>query len=224
MRPHLTWQPALDLTSDQRPGAATGAPLRAGGIEHADLGAGAWLDWAPRWVRGADDLFARLLDEAPWRARTVPMYGRRVLEPRLTAWWSVTADDPALPTGIAPLAAALSARYGLTMDRVGAALYRDGRDSVAMHGDRIARERRDPPVAIVSLGSPRRLVIQAIDGAWRRNVTMRSGDLLVMGGTTQRHCLHGVPKVARTGPRISLQFRPDAADQSRIIGASPPAR
>ena len=38
------------------------------------------------------------------------------------------------------MAPALSARYGRTFEGVGAALYRDGRDSVAWHGDKIPLE------------------------------------------------------------------------------------
>ena len=59
------------------------------------------------------------------------------------------------------MAAALSQRYDRTFDAVGAALYRDGSDSVAWHGDRIPPEIIEPVVAIVSLGSPRKLRLRS---------------------------------------------------------------
>ena len=80
------------------------------------------------------------------------MYDRMVDEPRLTAWYGKTLLDPSLPEIVPAMAAALSDRYDRTFDGVGAACYRDGRDSVAWHGDRIPLEIVDPVVALVSLG------------------------------------------------------------------------
>ena len=50
---------------------------------------------------------------------------------------------------------ALGARYGVDLERIGLALYRDGRDSVAWHGDQVARHRYQALVATVSVGEPR---------------------------------------------------------------------
>jgi alkylated DNA repair dioxygenase AlkB len=63
-------------------------------------------------------------------------------------------------------------------------------------------------VAIVSLGDPRRLALRPRGGGESRSFTMGHGDLLVMGGSCQRTWDHSVPKSARAGPRISVQFRP----------------
>jgi alkylated DNA repair dioxygenase AlkB len=148
-------------------------------------------------------------------------------EPRLIAWYGVALDDPSVPPVIGPMAAALSVRYGREFDGVGAALYRDGRDSVAWHGDRIPAEIVEPVVALISLGSPRTLRMRSKEttaerpeGSGARSRPMRSarhretrsftfvpGDLFVMGGASQRTWEHSVPKVASAGPRLSLQFR-----------------
>jgi alkylated DNA repair dioxygenase AlkB len=135
------------------------------------------------------------------------MYGRVVPEPRLTAWYGAALNDPSIPGLVPTMAAALTRRYGREFDSVGAALYRDGRDSVAWHGDRIPPEIADPLVAIVSLGSPRKLLLRPRGGGPSRRFDLRSGDLLVMGGSAQRTWEHSVPKVAHAGPRASLQFR-----------------
>ena len=91
----------------------------------------------------------------------------------------------------------------------GCCYYRDGRDSVAWHGDTIGRGKtQDTMVAIVSLGDPRRLALRPrVGGAVDLD---RDGprDLLVMGGSCQRTWEHAVPKVAHAGPRVSVQFRP----------------
>jgi alkylated DNA repair dioxygenase AlkB len=103
----------------------------------------------------------------------------------------------------------------------GLCLYRDGRDSVAWHGDTIGRGRReDTMVAILSLGAPRALLLRPRRGGGpsqrhesqrheSRRYELGHGDLLVMGGSCQRTWEHAVPKTAQAvGPRISVQFRP----------------
>ena len=108
------------------------------------------------------------------------------------------------------IADALSARYERAFTHLGMALYRDGRDSVAWHGDRIPQEVVDPIVAIVSLGAPRVLRLRPKGGGPSHGFALHGGDLLVMGGTSQRTWEHSVPKAAHAGPRLSVQFRHDA--------------
>ena len=89
-------------------------------------------------------------------------------------------------------------------------LYRDGRDSVAWHGDTIGRGRsEDTMVAIVSLGSAREFLLRPRGGGTTIRHRLGHGDLIVMGGSCQRTWEHAVPKTTRpVGPRISVQFRP----------------
>lgn len=88
--------------------------------------------------------------------------------------------------------------------------YRDGRDSVAWHGDRIGRGRsHDTMVAIISLGAARRLSLRPRAGGDPVGFALGHGDLIVMGGSCQRTWDHAILKTARpVGPRISVQFRP----------------
>jgi alkylated DNA repair dioxygenase AlkB len=216
--PPLEWQPSLLDACPDTPRAVPDVSFST--VERVQLDDRTWVDLARGWLAGADGLFAALLARAPWKARTVPMYGRIVAEPRLSAWWGIGAADPVLPPEVADIAAALESRYGLAFDSVGAALYRDGRDSVAPHSDRIRDLLPDPMVAIVSLGGPRRFVMRrkrdgraaaAARHGWHADLA--SGDLLVMSGTCQDGWEHGVPKVALAAPRISLQLRPRAATE-----------
>ena len=104
--------------------------------------------------------------------------------------------------------ATLSHRYGVELTSMGMNLYRDGRDSVAWHGDRIARNIERPIVALVSLGHPRKFLLRPKGGGHSRAFELGRGDLLVTGGKCQRLWQHSVPKVsAAVGPRISLAFR-----------------
>jgi alkylated DNA repair dioxygenase AlkB len=195
--PTTQWQPSL-LALDAEPTFDPGFD----GARRRFLGAGAWLDVTPRWVRGADELFDRLLEAGTWTTRDRPMYDRVVTEPRLTTG---TWADP--PEPCPALAAALGARYGLDLGAVSANLYRDGRDSVAWHGDTAGRHRDTTVVAIVSLGEPRRFLLRPKGGGASIRLTPGHGDLVVMGGTAQRTWDHCVPKCASAGSRLSLMFR-----------------
>jgi alkylated DNA repair dioxygenase AlkB len=104
--------------------------------------------------------------------------------------------------------AALDARYGTSFERLGLALYRDGEDSVAWHGDRIARRMPEALVATVSLGAPRRFLVRPTGGGASHAWKLGWGDLLVMGGSAQRTHQHCIPKVAHAEPRITVMFRP----------------
>jgi len=176
-----------------------------GAVRH-ELTDGAWVDEARGWVTGADSLFERLLAGTPWRQRDIWMYERRVPEPRLTHRWHLDDDDPPLPI-LRAMATALSERYGVVFTQVGTNLYRDGHDSVAWHGDRVARELPEATVAVLSLGAPRPFKLRPKGGGASIGFLPAPGDLLVMGGSCQRTWDHAVPKVSSAAPRMSVQFR-----------------
>lgn len=173
------------------------------------LDARSWVDHAPGWVSGSDELFAELLDRTDWRQRSRHMYDRKVAEPRLTASWRADSGDGLEPPLLELMRRTLSDRYGVELDSMGLNLYRDGADSVAWHRDRIAKEIAQPIVAIVSVGEPRKFLLRPREGRIRRArpFLLGRGDLLVTGGACQREWEHSVPKVAAAGPRISITFR-----------------
>ncbi|MFJ7962521.1 alpha-ketoglutarate-dependent dioxygenase AlkB [Streptomyces sp. NPDC096324] len=186
------------------------------GLRRTTLGEGAWIDLLPGWLSGADELFGRLAAEVPWRAERRQMYEQVVDVPRLLAYFR--ADDP-LPHPVLDEARdTLSAHYvgelGEPFTTAGLCYYRDGRDSVAWHGDRIGRgAREDTMVAIVSVGAPRDLLLRPRGGGDTVRRPLGHGDLIVMGGSCQRTWEHAIPKTARAaGPRISVQFRPDGVN------------
>ncbi|MCW5250221.1 alpha-ketoglutarate-dependent dioxygenase AlkB [Streptomyces sp. SHP 1-2] len=183
------------------------------GLRRTALGSGAWIDVLPGWLGGADALCERLTAEVPWRAERRAMYDRVVDVPRLLAFYR--AADPLPHPVLDEARGALSAHYagelGEPFTTAGLCLYRDGRDSVAWHGDRHGRgAHRDTMVAILSVGAPRDLLLRPAGGGGdtvRR--PLGHGDLIVMGGSCQRTWEHCVPKSTRaTGPRVSVQFRP----------------
>jgi len=194
-------------------GPALGA--LGGSVRRSPLAGGAWVDVRPGWLTGSAEVFGALVQTVPWRAEQRRMYDRVVAVPRLLCFYG---EDAPLPDPVLTAARqALNAHYGPELGEpfrtAGLCLYRDGRDSVAWHGDTIGRGRtEDTMVAIVSLGSPRALLLRPRGGsAGTRPLRFEvgHGDLLVMGGSCQRTWEHAVPKTAKAiGPRISVQFRP----------------
>ena len=197
----LAWQGSLLATGE------ASLDRTFAGVRRDELSAGAWLEYTPAWLSGADEIFSVLLASVPWAQHERHMYSGKVAEPRLRARWVLGADGDDVPAMVEEIRQALDQRYGRRFDTVGLNLYRDGRDSVAWHGDRIPPEVVDPVVALVSLGEPRRLLMRPKGGGPSRRYLLGAGDLLVMGGTCQRTWEHTIPKVTRAGPRISLAFR-----------------
>ena len=181
--------------------------------ERVPLSHGAWVDIQRGWLTGSAALFGRLVEAVPWKAERRRMYDRTVDVPRLLCFYG---EDAALPDrSLAACRDALNAHYqqelGERFKTAGLCFYRDGRDSVAPHGDTIGRgSTEDTMVAIVSLGEARSMLLRPRDGgAATLRYNLGHGDLIVMGGSCQRTWEHGIPKSARpTGSRISVQFRP----------------
>ena len=197
----------LDLDDDVRLGALSGQVTRS------QLAHGAWVDHRPGWVGGLDAVLEALLTRVPWRSEQRRMYDRVVAVPRLVAWFGAGEHlpHPVLVDARAALSSFYRPELGEPFRTAGCCLYRDGRDSVAWHGDTVGRgAREDTMVAIVSFGSPRSLLLRPRTGGASHAFRLGHGDLLVMGGSCQRAWEHSVPKSAHAlGPRVSVQFRPD---------------
>ncbi len=207
-----------DLFAQGQPAVNTSAA-----VEHLELDARSWIEVAPRWLLGADELLERLAADLRWTRAERPMYGQMVEEPRLGA--HLRPRSAGVPTVLDDIAAALGARYRCTFNSVWVNYYRGGQDSVAWHSDRIGIDPANAVVAIVSLGGPRRFLLRGradrqanpahTGGGRSRSFTLASGDLLVMGGSCQQDWEHSIPKVASAPPRMSVTFRRTASHRGR---------
>jgi alkylated DNA repair dioxygenase AlkB len=202
MRPDINWQPSLFAAA-----AEPAVDEDFGTLERVQLDANSWVDHAPEWVSGADALFEHLVGSLSWGQRSRKMYDRTVQEPRLTSLWRASSGDHLDPPILETMRKLLGERYEIDLDSVGFNLYRDGRDSVAWHGDRITKDIERPIVALVSVGEPRRFLMRPKDGGSSKAFSLGRGALLVTGGLSQRTWDHSIPKVAKAGPRISIAFR-----------------
>lgn len=182
------------------------------GLQRTVLTRGAWVDYRPGWLGGAEELFDTLHRVVPWHAERREMYERMVDVPRLLKFYGEgeTLPHPVLTEARDQLSSHYGPELGEPFVTAGMCLYRDGRDSVAWHGDRIGRAKNlDTMVAILSVGSARSLMLRPRGGGESIGFSLGHGDLVVMGGSCQRTWDHCIPKTAKAvGPRISIQFRP----------------
>ena len=176
-------------------------------LVRTELDEESWIDFAPGWLSGSDQLFEQILTTRNWRQRKRWMYEKEVLEPRLTDYWNLGLGQKLEPALLEEIRLSLSARYEVDFDSLGFNFYRNGDDAVAWHGDKIRKEIAEPIVALISLGSRRRFLLRPKEGGKSRVYLLGHGDLFVTGGKTQRNWQHSVPRVASAGPRISMAFR-----------------
>jgi alkylated DNA repair dioxygenase AlkB len=165
-------------------------------------------------------ILRRLIAEIPWRAQQVMVWGRKVLQPRLTAWYGDDGANYAYsgielrPQPWTPLLLDIKSRSeeaaGATFNSVLLNYYRDHNDSIGFHSDNEPELGERPVIASLSLGEERTFVLKHKRSREAKPVRLRlaSGSLLLMAGDTQHYWRHGVPKESRNcGPRVNLTFR-----------------
>jgi alkylated DNA repair dioxygenase AlkB len=187
--------------------------------EVRELEGGGTLAFWERWLAPAesDALFAELTRTLDWKQRAIRIFGREVLQPRLTAWHGdapytysgVTLAPAPWTPALATLRDRLVAETGERFNSVLCNLYRDGADSMGWHADNEKELGPTPVIASVSLGATRRFVLRHAKKTQPAvSLALPSGSLLVMGGTLQAHWRHALPKAPDvTLPRINLTFR-----------------
>jgi alkylated DNA repair dioxygenase AlkB len=168
----------------------------------------------------ATQVMQRLVAEIAWRSEEVVMWGRRVPQPRLTAWYG----DPGArytysglqlaPLPWAPLLLDIKGRVeataGSSFNSVLLNYYRDHHDSIGFHSDDEPELGKRPVIASLSLGEERTFTLKRKKSRAAKPVHLRlaSGSLLLMRGDTQHCWRHGILKESRPcGPRINLTFR-----------------
>ncbi|MDB5115882.1 MAG: alpha-ketoglutarate-dependent dioxygenase AlkB [Mucilaginibacter sp.] len=179
------------------------------------------LDYVPGLFDPAESeyLMQKFIREMPWQQRSVLMYGKEVITPRLTVWYgdqdadySVTGDR-AIPlpwteellmikNRIEPLA-------GIRFNTVLLNYYRDGNDSVSWHSDNDGVPGKNRIVASVSFGQARNFdVREKDDHAKKYTIELQNGSYLLMKGNFQDQWQHRIAKSTKPmKPRINLTFR-----------------
>ncbi|WP_307185062.1 alpha-ketoglutarate-dependent dioxygenase AlkB family protein [Massilia yuzhufengensis] len=163
-----------------------------------------------------DVVLSRLLSETSWRAETVVVYGKRHLQPRLSAWHGDKAYrysglslaplpfTPLLDTIRLAAEKATGRRYNSVLMNY----YRDGSDSMGMHSDNEPELGPEPAIASVSFGAMRTFILRHKDSKETLKLPLTDGSLLFMGGALQAYWMHGINKTSKpVGARLNLTFR-----------------
>lgn len=175
----------------------------------------------PGWLpaAAADALLPALQAELPWEVHRIRMFGRWVDSPRLSCW----IGDPQAryrysgaefvpqpwPPQLQALRERLQAQGIGAFNSVLVNRYRNGGDYIGWHSDDEPELGPSPLIASLSLGTARRFLLRRRDDHARKaEFLLGHGDLLLMGGSTQRFYQHALPKMAPVqGERINLTFR-----------------
>jgi alkylated DNA repair dioxygenase AlkB len=180
-----------------------------------DDGELAWMAQLPLPLSNAE-VMTRLLAETDWREESVVVYGKRHLQPRLSAWYGDAAYTYSglrlQPAPFTPLLNtlrhAVETATGHTFNSVLLNYYRNERDSMGMHSDDEPELGPTPAIASLSFGAARTLILKHKYHKNTVRVALTDGSLLLMAGETQKHWLHGINKMTKTlQARINLTFR-----------------
>jgi alkylated DNA repair dioxygenase AlkB len=162
----------------------------------------------------------QLIDEVPWRAEIIVVWGRSYPQPRLIAWYGDVGKNytysgiqlTPLPwtEALLDIKSRVEAVAHTDFNSVLLNYYRDHRDSMGMHSDDEPELGERPILASLSLGEERTLILKHKRDKALKPVRLKlaSGSLLLMKGETQHYWKHGIEKETRPcGPRINLTFR-----------------
>ncbi|HHI5410163.1 TPA: alpha-ketoglutarate-dependent dioxygenase AlkB [Vibrio metoecus] len=177
------------------------------------------LVWFPQFLAlpQADEALTQLKTELNWQQKSIRLFGKCVLQPRLIAWYGdedyrysgLTLSAHPFPERLAQLKMQCEEAAQTRFNSVLANLYRDGQDSMGWHQDNEPELGTNPIIASLSLGESRRFLLRhKQDPALKIECELSHGDLLIMAGTTQHCWQHAIPKTRQTKQlRINLTFR-----------------
>ncbi|MBC8085268.1 MAG: alpha-ketoglutarate-dependent dioxygenase AlkB [Hymenobacter sp.] len=193
-------------------------PLTLLPLPHADV----LLD--PQFLppQAAAVFLAELTTTIPWQQQPIKLFGKEVMQPRLTAWHGdpaaryaysgLTLEPQPWTPALRQLRQQVEVATNAHFNSVLLNLYRTGQDSMGWHADNEPELGPEPVIASVSLGAIRRFRLRPRDSRHTPHepvsLDLLPGSLLLMRGLTQRHWVHAVPKTARpAAPRLNLTFR-----------------
>ena len=167
----------------------------------------------------ANALFISLRDTIDWKHEPIWMFGKKVMQPRLTAWYgdegktyrySGILMKPIMWTaGLIEVKNKIEEVTGAHFNSALLNLYRDGKDSMGWHRDNEPELGLSPVIASVSFGDTRRFLFRRyLEKKIKTEVSLENGSLLLMRGEAQTHWEHSIPKTAMSvAPRINITFR-----------------
>ncbi|GAA4107463.1 alpha-ketoglutarate-dependent dioxygenase AlkB [Aquimarina addita] len=167
----------------------------------------------------ADKLYQSLSENIQWQQDDIKVYGKLYPQPRLTALYAdnsntysysnLTMTPYKFTKELLHIKKEIEIVCPTKFTTCLLNLYRHGQDSNGWHADNEKELGENPIIASVSLGEERWFHFKhKKDKDHKQKILLQHGSLLIMGGTTQEHWLHQLPKSKKiTKPRINLTFR-----------------
>lgn len=154
-----------------------------------------------------------------WKHEQILMFGKRVYQPRYTAWYGDT-DKSYTYSGLKmqpepwngrllDIKNAIEAASGTVYNSVLLNWYRDGADYMGWHADNEKELGQNPVIASVNFGATRRFLLRPKSNPSEKlEIHLKNGSLLVMSGAMQHYWQHAIPKELRVRTmRFNLTFR-----------------
>jgi alkylated DNA repair dioxygenase AlkB len=167
----------------------------------------------------ADLFFEKLLNETPWQQDEITIFGKKILQPRLTSLYgndgksygysNIVMHPHAFNSTLTFIKDEIKNIINEHFTTVLLNLYRNEKDSNGWHADNEKELGRDPIIASLSLGEERVFQIKHnTNKDAKQTIILQHGSLLVMKNGAQIHYKHQIPKATKPkNPRINLTFR-----------------
>jgi alkylated DNA repair dioxygenase AlkB len=167
----------------------------------------------------ADSIYAELTNEIPWQQDEITVYGKKHLQPRLTALYgnegkpysysNIKMQPHPWNLLLQKIKSKVESVSDVNFTTVLLNYYRDGKDSNGWHADNEKELGTNPIIASISFGAERTFQLKHNSNIdQKKSIVLEHGSLLLMKGTTQHFWKHQIPKTAKpVGPRINLTFR-----------------
>ena len=167
----------------------------------------------------ADIFFETLLEETPWQHDEITIFGKKILQPRLTSLYgnegksygysNIIMQPHPFNSTLMFIKEEIENKVKEHFTTVLLNLYRNEKDSNGWHADNEKELGGDPVIASLSLGEERVFQIKHnTNKEVKRSIILQHGSLLVMKNGAQIHYKHQIPKASKSKkPRINLTFR-----------------
>lgn len=165
----------------------------------------------------SDLFFKALLNEVPWKQEPIILFGKKIMQPRFTAWFGdesysysgITMKPQAWTPALQEVKNNVEKELGIIFNSALLNQYRNEQDSMGWHRDNEKELGTNPVICSVSFGATRDFKFQHCHNkALKASLPLSHGSVLIMQGSTQHHWLHALPKRTKAcDTRINITFR-----------------
>lgn len=162
--------------------------------------------------------FEYLISHIPWEHDQAIVFGKHYTTKRKVSWFGdreysykysgVVKRAHLWTNELLQLKELVEKVSGSTYNSCLLNLYHTGEEGMAWHSDGEKSLENNGTIASLTLGAVRKFSFKHKETKQRVDITLDSGSLLLMKGTTQKNWLHRLPPTKKvTTPRINLTFR-----------------